>query len=353
MQSVILIGGKGTRLRPFTSDTPKPLLPLINRPFLEYQFDILRKHGIREAILCTSYRTKDFKSVLGTRSGSLKLTYVPETRPLGTAGALKNAERHIKGTVLVLNGDILNHLDITGFLANHKKNRAEASIALTRVKDPTIYGLVETGKSGLIAKFLEKPSWDEIETNTINAGAYLFEPGLLGLIPKGVTYSLERSLFPQLLHEGRRFFGFVSPGYWMDIGTIEKYLQAHIDILSGAAPFRPKGRLKAGIWTGKGVRLGRELSFPADSGNLVLGDKTVVGDFARFSGRVCVAPHCVIGKGALLEDSVILEGTRVGEGATLRRCVIGPRCRLGANSSLAGAALAGGSTLGAFSNLAG
>lgn len=351
MVALILIGGAGTRLRPFTCDYPKPLLPVLNRPFLEYQFDVLKRHGVRDIVLCTAYKPGLFHRMLGDGRGrGLRLRYVHERRPLGTGGAVKNAQAHLKGTTLVLNGDILHTLDVSAFLRFHRRVRADLSIALTRVKDPTLYGLVETDPSGRVRRFLEKPSWDEIVTNAVNAGAYLFEPSVTERIPAGVNYSLERSVFPHMLEEGARLFGYVSRGYWMDIGTVEKYLQVHIDILGGATRLPlPPGRRRPGLRAGSGVRLGRELTLDRE-GSVVLGDRARVGDFARFSGRVCVGPDCEIGKGASLEDCVVLSGARIGDGAALKGCVVGPKSRVGHHAALsAGSALAGGSTLRPFS----
>jgi mannose-1-phosphate guanylyltransferase len=353
MIALILIGGAGTRLRPFTCDFPKPLLPVLNRPFLEYQFDVLKRHGIREVVLCTAYKPALFHRMLGDgRRLGMRLHYVHETRPLGTGGAVKNAQRHIKDSVLILNGDVLHTLDVTAFRRFHRRSRADLSIALTRVKDPTLYGLVETEPSGRIRKFLEKPSWDEIVTNAINAGAYIFEPGAVARIPPGVNYSLERALFPQMLEDGARLFGYVSRGYWMDIGTVDKYLQVHLDILDGTAPIRlPARRGGRGLCSGRAVRLGRELTVDRE-GCVVLGDRTRVGDFARFSRHVCVGPDCAIGKGASLENCVVLEGASLGDGASLKNCVVGPGCRVGHHAVLSeGTALAGGSTLRPFSQL--
>jgi mannose-1-phosphate guanylyltransferase len=321
MNAVILIGGRGTRLRPFTLDTPKPLLPVLNRPFLHYQFDVLKKHGVRHAILCTSYKPNVFRELLGTgRSHGLKLEYVHEEQPLGTGGALRNALDKLDDTTLVLNGDVLNKLDVSAFVAQHRRKAADVSLALTRVKDPTLYGVVETGPDGRVRKFVEKPSWDEVESNTINAGAYLFERQIITRIPAGTIYSLERSLFPQLLLEGKRLFGYVSTGYWIDIGTVEKYLQVHLDLLKEGKPLRGKG--------------------------------AVVHPLAHLGGRVCLGSRVRVGKGARLEDCVVLDGAVIGDGARLERCVVGPGCRVGAGAVLgSNVALAGGSRVGAFSQL--
>ena len=353
MIALILIGGVGTRLRPFTVDFPKPLLPVVNRPFLEYQFNVLKSHGVRDVVLCSSYKTALFHRRFGDgRRLGLRLRYVQERRPLGTGGAVKNAQPYLRDTVLALNGDVLHALDLGAFLDRHRRRRAEVSIALTRVKDSSLYGMVETDTDGRVRKFLEKPSWDEIVTNTVNAGAYLLEPAVLERIPAGANYSLERGLFPQMIEQRARLFGYVSRGYWMDIGTVEKYLQVHIDILSGGAAIRLSGpRRRRGLCAGRRVRLGRELTVDRE-GCVVLGDGVRVGDFARFARHVCVGPDCVIGKGAALEDCVILAGSSIADGAVLKGCVIGPRCRVGRHSVVsAGAALAGGSTLRPFSQL--
>ena len=355
MQAVILIGGKGTRLRPFTIDTPKPLLPVLNRPFLHYQFEILKAHGVREAILCTAYQADAFRRSLGTGSAlGVKLRYVLEREPLGTGGALKNAQALLdpEEPFLVLNGDVLNTLDIGAFLKHHRRRDADVTIALTRVKDPTLYGLVKTASDGRIREFLEKPSWDEIESNTINAGAYIFDPKVLASIPPGVPYSLERQLFPHMLAEKGRVFSYVTTGYWIDIGTVERYRQVHLDIIGGHTPFKPEGaRRKPGLWTGPGAKLGA-LTLEGPSARVVLGAGTSVADFARFSGSVCVGARCRVGKGAWLEDCVVLSDTTIGDGARLERCVVGGGCRIGAQAHLTqDAALAGGSEVLSYSLL--
>jgi len=340
MKAAILIGGQGTRLRPFTLESPKPLLPVLNRPFLEYQFRVLRAHGVREAVLCTSYRAEDFKRAFGDgRRLGLKLRYVRETIPLGTGGALKNAEKYLGGgTSLILNGDVLNAFDIRAFLRFHRARRAEISIALSRVKDPTLYGLVLTDEKGFVRRFLEKPSWDEVETNTINAGAYLFEPSVFAHLPPGKTYSLERGLFPERLAQGAKLGGWVAPGYWIDIGTVEKYLQVHLDILEGRTPFRAGDSA-------------RPLKGIADA-KVAAGPGTRVAPFARFSGSVSLGRGVSIGRGAQLSDCVVLDGATIGDGARLERCVVGARARVGTHATLGpGTALAGGSRVGDYSQL--
>ncbi|TPW19120.1 MAG: mannose-1-phosphate guanylyltransferase, partial [Elusimicrobia bacterium] len=247
MRALILTGGLGTRLRPLTLDLPKPVLPVVNRPFLEHQLLDLRRQGVREVLLATGYKPQAFAKAFGNgKRLGLKLRYAHETRPLGTGGAVRQALSFFKGTTLVLNGDVLQRLDLDAFRRCHVGLKAEVSSALTRVADPTQFGLVETDRRGLVKRFLEKPSVDELTCDTINAGAYLFEPSALDLIPPGVLYSLERGLFPELLKRGRRMAGWVSHGYWLDIGTHDKYLQAHVDGLGGAWPLPLAGLRRRG-----------------------------------------------------------------------------------------------------------
>lgn len=235
MNAIILIGGLGTRLRPLTYKTPKPLLPLANQPFVFYQFELLKKHGIQEVVLCTAYMAEEFERVLGDgRKFGVRLKYVYEKTPLGTGGALKNAQDFVKGTTLVFNGDILTDANLAEILQFHRQRQARLTLTLTRVKDPTLYGLVETDSQGKIIGFREKPSPNEVTCNTINAGIYILEPEILGHIPPGVVYSLERELFPKLLELKVPLYATTSDAYWLDIGTLEKYHQADRDILNGA-----------------------------------------------------------------------------------------------------------------------
>lgn len=332
MKTIILIGGFGTRLRPFTLHTPKPLLPILNRPFLHYQFELLKRHGFKDIVLCTSYRPEAFKRALGTgRRWGVKLEYVHETTPLGTGGAIKNAARHIRGTTLVLNGDVLNLMDLREFFHSHQRRGAEASIALTPVPDPTLYGLVELDGSGRVKRFLEKPSPDEVTVNTINAGAYLFEPSIFERIPAGRPCSIERETFPLLLKGGIPFYGYASHGYWLDIGSPEKYMKAHHDMLEGHTPFAPPGHKRDGVWLEEGAAIGPGLSI---EGHAAVGRGSRLGRDVKLLGGVSIGPGCAVGDGAVLENVVILAGTAVGAGARLSGCVVGQKCTIGDSVSI-------------------
>lgn len=333
MKAVILIGGKGTRLRPLTLETAKPLLPVVNKPFLRYQLEVLSGH-VGEVILCAA-DPRPFKRSLGARASGIKLTYLSEGRPLGTGGAVKNAEKALAGQreFLVFNGDVLNHIDVPALLRAHRKGRKLATIALTRVPDPTTYGLVRAGRGGAVSQFVEKPSMEEADVNTVNAGAYVFDRAVLAGLREGPS-SLERELFPSLLSAGG-LQAFESTGYWIDIGTLERYLQVHLDLLAGRTGL-PLPKTTASL----------------DGGRVAVGAGCVIDRTVRFSGNVSVGSSCRIGAGAVLRDCVLLDGVRVGQNARIEGCVVGPRSRIGPRSELSHCvALAGGSRIEPFSRL--
>src|SRR5436853_671084 len=233
MKGLILAGGKGTRLRPLTINTPKPVVPVANSPFLLYQIDLMRDAGIREIILSLSYQPRKIEDLLKDGSDyGVWIRYAVEGTPRGTGGAFKNAEEHIDSATVVFNGDILTSIDLAAVLAHHQQKRAVATIVLTRVENPSAYGLVETSPDGWIQRFIEKPGPDEITCNTINAGIYVLEPSVLKYMPKGEAYSFERGLFPTLLERKEPVMSYTMKTYWSDIGTPQKYLEVHHDTLS-------------------------------------------------------------------------------------------------------------------------
>ncbi len=334
MPPVILAGGQGTRLRPLTLTCPKSIVPLLNVPFLHYQLAWLRRHGIREAILACSYGLDAIRRVMGDGGvAGVSLGYAVEPEPLGTAGALRNAADPGSGPLAVLNGDVLTDLDLTAMLRFHEQCGADATIALTPVEDPTLYGLVETDLDGRILKFLEKPARDQITVNTINAGVYILNPRLLELIPKGRKVSMEREFFPELLARGIPFFGRVSHAYWLDIGSPDKYRRAQADLLTGtiATDIQPAGTRTGSLWIGEESVISAEahLTGPA-----------VIGRHTRLASDCRVEPFTVLGDGTSLERechlkrAVLWQDVRVGPGARLSDCVIADHCRIGANAEI-------------------
>lgn len=336
MQALILAGGKGTRLRPLTVYTPKPIVPICNRQFLLYQIDTLRRAGITDITLSLSYQPQKIEQQLGdgTEFG-VKLKYTVEPQPMGTAGAYKYAEDLIREPTVVFNGDVLSDLDLKAMIREHVERKAVASIYLTPVSNPTAYGLVETEKDGRILRFLEKPKVEEITTNTINAGAYILEPRVLDLIPAGENYSFEYNLFPSLLERREQFYAHIPPRtYWMDIGTPARYLQAHMDLLANRV-----GRIHI-----KSRRGDFESATIAELDELsMIGDGCVIKPGAQIINSVLGA-NCYIEEKARVENSVIWSHTRIGAGAQVQSAVIGRGCHIGRSASVGAGTILGDKT---------
>src|SRR5919109_4636550 len=235
MKAILLAGGKGTRLRPLTIHTPKPIVPIFDRAFLHYQIELLKKvPEIDEVILSLNYQPRRIEEVFGEGEGSgVHIRYVVEPAPLGTGGAIRFAAQGVSDTIVVFNGDVMTSVDVNKVVALHRERGAKATIVLTPVENPSAYGLVETTPEGAVRRFLEKPKADEITCDTINAGIYVLEPDTFDRIPKDTPWSIERSFFPSLIERGETFVAYVYRGYWIDIGTPEKYMQVHRDMMDG------------------------------------------------------------------------------------------------------------------------
>src|SRR3954469_10854013 len=235
MKAILLAGGKGTRLRPLTIHTPKPIVPIFERPFLKYQLDLLKQvPEIDEVVLSLNYQPRRIEEIFGDGSeAGLSIRYVVEPAPLGTAGAVRYAGESLRGSVVVFNGDVLTAVDLAAVIAMHRQRKAKATIVLTPVDNPSAYGLVETDAESNIRRFLEKPKPDEITCDTINAGIYVLEPDTFERIPKDTPWSIERSFFPSLIERQETFVAYVYRGYWIDIGTPAEYLQGDNDIRDG------------------------------------------------------------------------------------------------------------------------
>jgi mannose-1-phosphate guanylyltransferase len=331
MQAVILAGGKGTRLRPLTIHTPKPIMPLVGRPFLFYQLDLLRRADIHDVVLSLSYQPNKIKDVFGDGSHyDMRIEYTVEPQPLGTAGAYKNAEGVIDSATVVFNGDILTDLDLNEVIRFHRERKALVTIVLTPVENPRAYGLVETEADGRVLRFREKPtSDDEITTNTINAGTYIIEPEVLQQIPDGDSYSFEYDLFPKLLAKGAAVYAYVSKYYWIDIGTPQRYLQANLDLLRAGLPssrFDQPAR-------------GERVDARAEIDPLSWVDPSVtVKPGARIINSV-VEANCVVEEKAVIERSVLRRSTRIGQSAIVRDSTLGLGVHVGRNASLSQAVL--------------
>jgi len=304
VKAVVLVGGQGTRLRPLTETIKKELLPLVDRPILDHTLDRLVRHGVHEVVLSSSYLEETFDEFLRARRGDPRITWITETEPLDTGGAIVNALPALDTDepFLALNGDILTDLDVSRMLAFHREREASATIALTHVEDARAFGLVPLDGEGRVVEFREKPA--DLVPGDINAGTYVLEPSALGAWELGERVSIERTIFPTLIRDGRPLFGFVSNAYWRDLGTPQAYLQATFDLLDriveGEPPF--------------------EAPFVADGGRIDEGAET--------NAHVVVGPGSSIGSGAAVTDSVLHAGVRVTEGARVSNSVLGPGSRI-------------------------
>ena len=322
MKAVILVGGEGTRLRPLTCNTIKAMVPILNMPFLEYLLRYLKEHGIRDIILAMSYLPDRIQGYFGDGDKlGVHLTYLIEEEPLGTAGAVKNAEAFLDEPFFVFNGDILTAIDLTAMMSRHQKAKSKASIALTPVEDPTIYGVVETDTKGIVKRFVEKPSWEEVTTNMINAGIYIVEPEVLDHVPSSTPSSFERHLFPQLLDLGEPILSYSSDTYWIDIGTPEKYLLAHHDLLSG------KAHSLSHYWgnVGEGVQIGSNSTVHPSAeieGPVFTGESCVIAKGAKVQGPVVLGPRCKVSEEAFIEGAILWHDSKVGKKAILRNCIV-------------------------------
>lgn len=331
MKAIILVGGEGTRLRPLTCQIPKAMVPVLNRPFLEHVIENLREHSIDTIILTICYRPENIQAHFGDGSKfGVKMLYIEEKSPLGTAGGVKNAESFLDGPVFVLNGDVYSDLDYTSMLKQHRNRKAAVSIALTSVEDPSLYGVVEADAGGRIRRFIEKPKTGEATTNMINAGTYILEPGVLHNIPGSVTFSFERQLFPLLLAQGQHLYSYPSSAYWIDIGTPEKYLQLNHDLLG-------KGFNSTGKSSGTMQKLVAECvsKIGANSrieGRVVIGENATIGEQVVIKGPSVIGSDCKIGEGAKLEGVVLWDGVNVGRNARLSNCIAANRCLVNENS---------------------
>jgi mannose-1-phosphate guanylyltransferase len=312
MKAVILVGGEGTRLHPLTRNTPKAIMPILNRPLLEHLLGYLKEHGVTDAILAMGYLPDPIQSCLGdgTQLG-VRLTYLVEESPLGTAGAVKNAESYLDGPFFVFNGDIITEIDLTAMMKRHKEVKPKVSIALTPVDNPTIYGVVETDARGIVQRFVEKPTWDKVTTNMINAGIYILEPEVLAHIPASTPSMFENYLFPRLLEIGETILGYPSDAYWIDIGTPEKYLKANHDLLLQQV--------------GRGIQAKGKSQFHHTAqieGPVLIAEGCIIAEGAKLKGPVVLGQHCEIGKDAVVQGAVLWHHSRVGEKAILRNCVV-------------------------------
>ncbi|MEU3921161.1 NDP-sugar synthase [Streptomyces sp. NPDC029004] len=330
-EAILLVGGKGTRLRPLTVNTPKPMVPAAGVPFLTHQLARARAAGVEHIVLATSYLAEVFEPYFGDGSAlGLHLEYVTEEEPLGTGGAIRNVASRLRSgpdePVLIFNGDILTGLDIEALVATHRSSGADVSLHLTRVEDPRAFGLVPTDADGRVRAFLEKPQTpEEIVTDQINAGAYVFRRSVIDTIPVGRPVSVERETFPDLLSSGAHLQGMVDSTYWLDLGTPQAFVRGSADLVMGRAP-------SPAVKGGCGDRL-------------VLPTARVAPD-AKLTGGTVIGANAVIAEGARIDGSAVLDGAIVEEGAVVTASLIGAGARIGARTVLSDVVIGDGAVVG-------
>ncbi len=346
IKAVIMAGGEGTRLRPLTSMRPKPMVPLVNKPVMEHIVGLVKWHGVKEVVATLQFMPQVIEDYFGDgEEWGMDISYAIEESPLGTAGSVKNAEEMLTETFLVISGDALTDIDLTEVVRFHKQKGGIATIALKRVDNPLDFGVVITDEGGKIERFLEKPTWGQVFSDTINTGIYVCEPEIFDYIPRGESFDFSSELFPLLMKKKHDLFGAVVDGYWCDIGSLSAYTQAHVDILNGdVGAYVPGFRTTDDVWVGDGAkidpsaRLGHHVVVGANckvKAGVELGDYTVIGD------------NCLLGYDAQVHRSVVWNDSFIGDRAILRGTVVGRGADVRANATVeVGSTVGDGSSVG-------
>jgi mannose-1-phosphate guanylyltransferase len=335
LQAIVLVGGEGTRLRPLTYGTPKPMVPIMGVPFLARTMERLHRAGIRDVILPAGYLPEAIIDYFGDGASiGMKITYVIEETLLGTAGALKNVEQYITGPFFVLNGDILTSLDLRAMQSEHEKKGGIGLLHLVRVADPSAFGCVVHDATGRVTAFVEKPPKGTAPTDEINAGTYLFEREILDVIPAGRNVSIERETFPQVIATGAGLFAYTTDDYWLDLGRPEQYLQAHYDILNGRMPLA----IEPGV-SGEGAAALEKVSHVNPP--VHADEDVVVNPTAEIGPNVTLGSGCRVGARAVIRNSVLWDGVLIEEGAIVESAIVASRARIGAEARVLGGCVIG------------
>ncbi len=327
MKAVIMAGGFGTRLRPLTCNTPKPMAPVMNKPLMHHIVELLKKHGVTDMLATLFYSPDVITNYFtdGSRLG-VKMSYVKADADYGTAGSVRNATKGFDERVLVISGDILTDFDLSAAIRFHEEKNAKATIVLTHATNPLAFGVVITREDGKITRFLEKPSWGEVFSDTINTGIYILEPDVLEMVPYREEFDFSKNLFPHLLRNDLGLYGYIADGYWRDIGNLNEYQDAHLDALRHVVAVNIPGKNDDGLIYGEGCSFQREKL--TVSGTVVLGKNVTLGDDVKLSNCV-IGDNCVIGPGSALRNVVLWNDIVIGHSAELSSDVVCSRCSIG------------------------
>ncbi|HEX2374641.1 MAG TPA: sugar phosphate nucleotidyltransferase, partial [Actinomycetota bacterium] len=317
-----MAGGEGTRLRPLTANQPKPMLPVANRPIMEHIVRHLRDYGFKDIVVTVQFLASQVRNYFGDGADmDVDLAYATEPTPLGTAGSVRNAAEMLGETFVVISGDALTDIDLDEVVSFHRRRGALATVVLKRVPNPLEFGIVITEDDGRIERFLEKPHWGQVFSDTINTGIYVLEPEVFEHIPDGQASDFSGDVFPKLLDQGAPLFGFVAEGYWEDVGSLEAYQRAHQDVLDGRVKVGVPGfEVRPGVWVGEGAEIDPDA---------VLTAPVLIGDFTKIEAGVRLREYSVVGSGvivkrdAFLHRAIVHDNAYIGPGTSLRGCVVG------------------------------
>lgn len=327
MIAVVMAGGEGSRLRPLTLGRPKPMVPVVNKPCIEHIFTLLKAHGIHEVVVTLHYMAGVIQDYFGDGSDfGMKIHYALEETPLGTAGSVKNAQHLLQEPFLVISGDALTDIDLTAILEYHRQKRAMATLVLVRVANPLEYGVVITTPDGEIQRFLEKPSWGEVFSDTVNTGIYVIEPQALDYLPAGAVRDFSSDLFPAMLKQGDPMFGYIASGYWCDVGNLAEYMRASFELLEGKVRLPLEGdRRPNGMLTGGDVAIDPQAR---TYGPVFLGQGCTIRGRAVIHGPAVIGDYVTIGDGVTVDRSIIWSNSFIGDAATVNGAIIGKQCNI-------------------------
>lgn len=340
MKAVIMAGGKGTRLRPLTCNIPKPMVPLVHKPVMEYSIELLRKHGITDIAVTLQYLPDMIKGYFGDGSRyGVKLHYFEEALPLGTAGSIKNAEKFLDEPFIVISGDGLTDFDLTKGIAFHANKGGIGTIFMKQVENPHEFGIIKTNETDEIVQFLEKPSWDKVFSNTVNTGIYVLEPEILNYVEIGVPTDFSKDLFPLLVKEKRALFGYNAEGYWSDVGSLSSYRKTQFDMLKKQVNVCLSGReITEGVWVGENVVIEDGVTLKAP---ISIGDCSVIRSGAVVDDHCIVGKHTVLSTNCTLKQSILWNDIYVGDGSELMGTTICKGTKLEHSASLHEASVIG------------
>src|SRR5438094_4371750 len=327
MQAVVMAGGEGSRLRPLTINRPKPMVSIVNKPCLGHIFDLLQRHGINDAFVTLQYLASQIQDSFGDGGAiGMRLKYSVEESPLGTGGSVRQIGDALDDAFIVISGDALTDIDLTKVVAFHRERKAAVTLTLYHVANPLEYGVVITGEDGRISKFLEKPSWGEVFSDTINTGIYVIEPRVLERFGVGEVFDFSKDLFPRLLAEGEPLYGYVAEGYWTDVGSIAEYARANADLLRGKVKGGDLGKeLLPGVWTAGDVDIDESARL---TGPIFLGAGVKIGPLAEIIGPTVLRDYVSVDVGAVIDSSIVWRNTYIGERSDLHGAIVGRQCAL-------------------------